>query len=272
MPGPARIRSTDVRRLYRLVGECRDLGDDPAAWRDRLAHGLAEFADAEFVAIGSGDGLSEGKIRICGLRDTGLDNGLDRAGWEESVAGFERDPYDTPLYQEYFRRLDSDDGVCLSRTDLADDREWYRSWSYERVARPMGVDHFLWCYGALPAVPGRHAALVVTRAKGRRDFSAREKAIVRECHDLVRPLVGGPLARFDEPSPADLPPRVRQVLRCLLEGDGDKQIAARLRISPHTINQYVKRIFTHFGVRSRTELLARWVMRGRTGDFSWTPE
>ena len=42
------------------------------------------------------------------------------------------------------------------------------------------------------------------------------------------PLVGGPLARFTEPSPAGLPLRARQVLRCLLEGDSDKQVGLRL--------------------------------------------
>jgi DNA-binding CsgD family transcriptional regulator len=50
-------------------------------------------------------------------------------------------------------------------------------------------------------------------------------------------LVGGPLARANDPSPADLAPRVRQVLRHLLEGDGDKQIAARLGLTRHTVNE-----------------------------------
>jgi DNA-binding NarL/FixJ family response regulator len=67
----------------------------------------------------------------------------------------------------------------------------------------------------------------------------------------------------------DLPPRVRQVLRCLLEGDGDKQIAVRLGLTRHTVNQYTKLLFRHFGVASRTELLARWVRRGFPAGFAW---
>jgi DNA-binding CsgD family transcriptional regulator len=60
---------------------------------------------------------------------------------------------------------------------------------------------------------------------------------------------------------------VRQVLGCLLEGDSDKQAAARLRVSRYTVNQYVKLIFTHFNVTTRGELLARWIKRkwGRGG-------
>jgi DNA-binding CsgD family transcriptional regulator len=92
---------------------------------------------------------------------------------------------------------------------------------------------------------------------------------VREAHARIAPLIGGPLARFGEPSPADLPPRARQVLGCVLEGDGDKQIARRLGIRPHTVNQYLKTLFAHFGVRSRPELMARWVRRGWANGFAW---
>jgi DNA-binding CsgD family transcriptional regulator len=81
--------------------------------------------------------------------------------------------------------------------------------------------------------------------------------------------VGGPLARFSDPSPCDLAPRVRQVLALLLQGDGDKQIASRLKISPHTVNQYLKTLYRHFRVESRAELLARWIRRGWGEQFPW---
>ena len=96
--------------------------------------------------------------------------------------------------------------------------------------------------------------------------------LLREVQAAVVPLVGGPLARPGEPSPAELSPRVRQVLRCLLEGDGDKQIAKRLGLTRHTVNQYLKTLYRHFGAQSRAELLARWVRRGFPGAFSWEDE
>jgi DNA-binding CsgD family transcriptional regulator len=52
------------------------------------------------------------------------------------------------------------------------------------------------------------------------------------------------------------------------QGDGDKQVAARVGLTRHTVNQYVKVLFRHFGVSSRAELLARWVRRGFPGRFS----
>lgn len=93
--------------------------------------------------------------------------------------------------------------------------------------------------------------------------------IVTESQRLIAQLVGGTLAGFGEPSPSELAPRVRAVLACLLEGDSDKQVAARLKLSVFTVNQYVKVIFNHFGVSSRPELLARWVRRGWGNKGGW---
>ena len=58
-----------------------------------------------------------------------------------------------------------------------------------------------------------------------------------------------------------LSPRERQTLELLLAGNSEKQIAARLAISRHTVHVYVKSLYKRFGVNSRPELLARWVQR-----------
>jgi DNA-binding CsgD family transcriptional regulator len=56
-----------------------------------------------------------------------------------------------------------------------------------------------------------------------------------------------------------LSPRERQTLELLLTGNAEKQIAARLDISRHTVHVYVKSLYKRFGVNSRSELLAKWV-------------
>jgi DNA-binding CsgD family transcriptional regulator len=58
-----------------------------------------------------------------------------------------------------------------------------------------------------------------------------------------------------------LSPRERQTLEHLLAGHSEKQIASRLKLSPNTVHHYVKSLHRHFGVSSRSELLARWVGR-----------
>jgi DNA-binding CsgD family transcriptional regulator len=56
-----------------------------------------------------------------------------------------------------------------------------------------------------------------------------------------------------------LSPRERQTLELLLAGNAEKQIAAQLEISRHTVHVYVKSLYKRFGVNSRSELLAKWV-------------
>ena len=57
--------------------------------------------------------------------------------------------------------------------------------------------------------------------------------------------------------PEALPPRVRRVLRCLLDGLSEKEAARALRLTPHTVHSYVKILYQRLGVRSRAQLLAR---------------
>jgi DNA-binding CsgD family transcriptional regulator len=73
----------------------------------------------------------------------------------------------------------------------------------------------------------------------------------------------GPESRHaaEPPGAVSLSPRVHQTLERLLMGDSEKEIAARLGVSPHTIHVYVKTLYRRFDVCSRGELLARFVRR-----------
>jgi len=76
-------------------------------------------------------------------------------------------------------------------------------------------------------------------------------------------LVGTVLVSVFDPDPLHLPRRLRQTLACLLEGDSEKQVAARLEVSPATAHQYVSSLYRRFAVRSRAELLAYFLRRMR---------
>jgi DNA-binding CsgD family transcriptional regulator len=56
---------------------------------------------------------------------------------------------------------------------------------------------------------------------------------------------------------AALPTRCRAVLSLLLQGMCRQRIAVELGISLHTTNDYIKRIFSNYGVHSQAELMAR---------------
>ena len=171
---------------------------------------------------------------------------------------------------DYRRRRGGDAGLGLSREEFIGDRDWYASYDYLKVQQPLGADARMWGFRAAPGASGRGG--VVLREAGRSDFSARDRSLVREAHAAIAPQVGRGLAGAVEPSPRGLTPRVRRVLACLLEGDGDKQVAGRLGIGVHTVNQHTKVIYRHFVVRSRPELLARWVRRGWGGGCPWADD
>ena len=67
-----------------------------------------------------------------------------------------------------------------------------------------------------------------------------------------------PVARGQEER---LSPHLDRTLRALLRGLSEKLVAAELGLSRHTIHEYVKALYRRFGVRSRPELLARFVAR-----------
>lgn len=54
-----------------------------------------------------------------------------------------------------------------------------------------------------------------------------------------------------------LPPRCRLILNHLVLGRSRQEIAGDLSISIHTVNDYLKLIFRHFGVQSQIQLIAR---------------
>jgi DNA-binding CsgD family transcriptional regulator len=59
-----------------------------------------------------------------------------------------------------------------------------------------------------------------------------------------------------------LTPRELEVLALLAEGQGNKQIAGRLRISEHTVKFHVASVFEKLGAGTRAEAVAIGVRRG----------
>jgi len=79
--------------------------------------------------------------------------------------------------------------------------------------------------------------------------------------------LGGLVESIDAATRANdvrLSPRTRAILACLLEGDSEKIVAARLALSAHTVHGHVKTLYRTFNVSSRAELLAHCLGRGLT--------
>lgn len=254
-----RLRLDDIRRAFRLLGDCRDLGHDRAAWTRRAVAGLREEFGA-YLAIGSfiertfEEALQTGKT----LFDLGYESARDREAWLGLLRSGRNEVYGTvrALYRQPASTV-----IVRSRDQLVPDHEWLRS--AERNEDRMGLhqDETLisqYWYG-----PPRHLIFSINRATGDRKFDGSERAFLRLFVQELHALAGTALT-FDEAGHfAGLTPRARQVLDALLEGDAEKQIAARLGVSRHTVHDFVKALYRRFGVTSRGELLALYYRSGR---------
>src|SRR5262245_65635511 len=68
------LRVQDVQDAYRLIGDCRDLGADPALWHRRMLDGLLHLVGATAASGGEGRWVRPpGAIEPISAFDAGLD-------------------------------------------------------------------------------------------------------------------------------------------------------------------------------------------------------
>jgi DNA-binding CsgD family transcriptional regulator len=261
------LRLDDVRAALRLVGECRDLGYDPALWGRHLVAGLCRLTGARM-----GEGGEVHPTRPFGPIDgaTFFDGGFEPRELEVRAAflrthGLSRHPL--AIWYAKWRMATPRLGPMsvLTRRQLIPDRDWYESVAYQEHHRVIGTDHLL--ASRLEATAeGWRTFIFLHRIAGEPDFAPRQQRLLRLVHAEVGRLIGPVLVSAGDPfSPTRLPPRVRQTLTCLLEGDSEKQAAARMGLSTETVHQYVKTLYRHYRVASRAELLARVLRRTNFG-------
>lgn len=241
MPQAISLRLQDHRALFELAGECRDLGDNNAVWQRHFLSGVARMVGSEVALGGELAGISTGQPHDIGIPvDMGFENGFNKSGWLRALELIRTNPTYAPVIFRYMKSASYERGTAMRRSDLITSAEWERSLEFDEVCKVSGVNHNMGCFRLIPGQTDEIVGAYFLRSAGRPDFSGRERLLVQEAIACIAPGVGGSLSRISEPSPMGLAPRVRQVLRCVLEGDGDKQIAKRLNISVYTVNQYGK--------------------------------
>lgn len=259
MSKTSRLRIDDVRRAYRLIGECRDLGHNPDLWYPRMLRGISDLVGAAAAVGGEGRWKRpEGDIEAHSVYDTGFDAGSRDALW-----AYHRElrPSGDPIFLAMQRlpgRL-----VTHTRREILADATWYRSACFD-YHRRASVDHQATSVYQF-TVDDDFSVIALHRELGERDFSLRELDLLDFFHNELGRLIGRALVSSTEARPDKLPRRLRQTLALLLEGDSEKQIAARLHLSPATVHQYVTTLHRRFGVSSRAELMAHAIRRMATG-------
>lgn len=249
MSDSLQISLSDIRAIARLLSECREVGDDPLGWRLHFYVTLGNLVGAEWIIGGEMSGYKLDAVHL--------------PGNAANVGQFlVENPLLSQIGRDQIKSLHAADrqNIFLVKEPGLAQGQWVRCYDDQRLAQTIKTAVCL--HSLQPTSKADYwDMLSLCRPASEPRFNQREAVLVALLHGEVARLVGGPLAEPCEATPSQLSQRVRQVLNCMLQGDSDKEIAARLNLSPHTINQHTKRIYLHFQVKSRGELLARWIRR-----------
>lgn len=257
-----RVRAADVMKSTALLGECLELGSDRAGWAERLNEGLRSLLRAQVVIASELTGLGSGEPdEAVGVSRTGWANDDAERRWRDYAAkGPAEQKPEYPVITKMFGR-ERERGVTLTRDMIwGGPAVWERSRAFNEVHRACGIDDYIFSVRQLPRAQ-TVSTLWVHRAVGEPSFTPRERRLLALLHDQVAALVGGALASGAEPGLRDLPRRPRQVLGYLLEGLSEKETAAAMGLSKPTVHEHATRLYRHFDVSSRAELLARFIGR-----------
>jgi DNA-binding CsgD family transcriptional regulator len=257
-----RVRFSDLRKAYRLIHECRDLGHDPTAWPRHAIEQLTQLVGSQVgVVVEFRLGEPGEPPGITLLHDHGWLTPGHRAHWYQRNY-LQREVGQAPTFQKFVALS----GTLLTRTreQLVDDADWYRSAEFQEINRQAGMDDLLASGFWRPVSPFLFG-LVLYRPLGEGRHDERARRLVHLFHHELSRHLGTALALEHGGAVAELPPRLRQVLDCLLEGDSEKQVAARLGLSRHTVHDHVKALYRRLGVTSRPELMARCLRRRPSG-------
>lgn len=244
------LRAKDLRAALRLANEARELSPGSPAQREHVLRGLAQLVSAQ-VGIW-GEVQAAPRFSFSPAFEFGWSGERERRTFLHYMA-VEQFQLPDPSLPRLFD-FAPHPVVTVSRQQLIADRDWYRSEHAQERRRAAGVDSFLYS-GWLKA--GRCPAFSLHRPWGDNPFSDRDRALVDAFHSESPWLHEPPPPRIDAALLQELPPRLREVLTALARGHSEKQVAAELRLSRHTVHDYVKALHARLRVRSRGELLAK---------------
>ena len=249
-----RLRLSEVRRLFHLLGETQELWDDPERWRNHFLTGLCEL-------LGGGRaGWSHVETRLAppGTSDLVGPAPAWLAGWNDEqerrvfVAGIDAinsDPSCIPTMAPVMAQLAHRPLVTACRRFLVDDRQWHDTSFYAQHCAPCRWDNFVVSASLLPAVDA--LSIFAVGSEGTAPLERRQRKLIHLAHSEITKLIGKRLTIPGQLSCAGLTPRQREVLEHLLAGRAEKQIAEQLHCSTATIHDHILAIYRHFRVNSR---------------------
>lgn len=260
-PNPAPDTADEaLSRLLRLWRDVEDVGPNPVLRAESLLRGLLDMVG----------GVAATWALVCPTARPSIWSAL-YVGWEHPAQQSLANHYlrDTllahPLVKlaiDQTQRQDaalSSPGASIYRAAAISDADWYASDFVRHIATPLAIDDTIQsaqtlCRGELLSILHVYRA-----ANDSRPFGVHHCLHVSLFHDHILSRLHCNTAAVDTPRPSQLSPRQQLTFSMLLSGDSEKQIAAKLDRSRHTVHMHVKAIYRALKVSSRAELLSRFL-------------
>lgn len=260
-----RLRLSDVRAVYHLLGETLEQWDDPDGWREHFLGGLCRLVGGarggwSHVTVG---GSLQKPSDLAGASPTwvaGWDDARERRIFRGAIEAISRDPGCAPTTAPMVVRLAARPLMTAFRGALVPDRQWYRSRFHEQHCAPCRCGRFILAVARL-ADPGKLSIFNIDRPDPLWPLRQRHTRLVHLAHGELAPLIGTRLAVPGQVSREDLTPRQREVLDHLLAGRSEAEVARRLHRSPATVHAHILALYRHFGVETRGQFMSYLAQR-----------
>jgi DNA-binding CsgD family transcriptional regulator len=248
------IRSERALAAARILGEVSEIGPRTQAGREHLVAEMLRLLGGAVGGLVQDDNYAlGGRSGIVEATLVGFDRETQNVFQTHHTRGSDFNPFHRAMM---IRDLEPGRVVTTTHEQVVLQTDWRRSEWINEYCRPARVDFFVCSIRKTGTRSG--VGLGFMRGTADRPFSEEDRDLLH----LVHVGLGGPLYEAKSPR-AELAPRVRDTLDELLTGAGDKEIAARLAISHHTVRQYVKVILRAYGLHSRAQLIAKFGRRMR---------
>ena len=253
------LGEADSHAIVRLLGEVCAHPGDHAARKHYLMDGLCRIIDADRWAWGLAAQMEPGKPSV---HISLLHGGFS----EEAYAAFTQaynHPEMSAIHAGFAKELaERRCHLTRLRQQMDPDANYKKTAAYPfwKKADIEGV-----IMGLRPLDATTFSIIGIYRRRSAPLFTERENRIA---HILLSEVPVLHAEGWPDDHGATLPAlsaRKRTVMALLVQGYTRAGIASHLKLSPHTVNDYVKEVFRHFGVHSQAELTTRF-RRGDGGD------